>query len=270
MSTTTENDSPATSTALSLYYDAVFSDPILREFCGDSGYANFGYWDGATRCAREAGDRLVDMLLEPIEPLRGTILDVACGQGASTRRLMNYFQPAAITGIGLSESQLVEARKRAPGCTFKRMDATKLDFDDETFDTVLCIEAAFHFSTRKRFLEETFRVLRPGGCLVLSDLLMAWGTPLVPAQNYVPNAGRYGDLLRDAGFGNPDLSDATTETWHAYRDRFNRFVQQDPSRWWNPFAMRDLLAANINLSWAIRKCLLVCARKPKHGMAIEH
>lgn len=247
---------------LSLFYNAFFADPVLREFYGDSGYANFGYWDSTTHWAGEAGDRLVDMLLKPIQPIRGTILDVACGQGGSTKRLANYLAPTAITGIGVSESQLVEARERAPGCTFLRMDATNLDFDDETFDTVLCVEAAFHFDTRKRFFDEAFRVLKPAGNLILSDLLMAWGTPLVPSPNYAPDAAHYARSVADAGFVGPDLIDATAETWHSYRDRFNRFVQQEPSRWWNPFALRDLLAANINLTWVIRSCLLVCARKP--------
>ncbi len=260
---TIEANSLASSTPLSLYYNAVFSDPILHEFYTDSGYANFGYWDHATHNARDAGDRLVDMLLKPVQPVRGTILDVACGQGASTRRLTNYLEPTAITGIGLSESQLAQARHRAPGCTFKQMDATELDFDDETFDTVLCIEAAFHFDTRERFFEEACRVLKPGGNLVLSDLLVARGAPLIPSKNYVPSVERYGVYLRDTGFENPDLTDATAEIWHSYRSHFNRFVQRDPSRWWNPFAIRDLLVANIHLTWAIRKCLLVCARKPE-------
>src|SRR5262245_28066366 len=127
------------------FYDQLFSDPLPRAFYGDSGYANFGYWRPGTRTAAEAGDNLVDVLLDRVVMRAATVLDVACGAGATTRRLGARLGGAAITGVGLSFGQLRAARRRAPGARFVTMDAARLGFADDSFDAVVCVEAAFHF-----------------------------------------------------------------------------------------------------------------------------
>src|SRR5262249_28967262 len=137
----------------------------------DSGYFNFGYWDGTVATQAEASANLVARLLDRIPRREGRILDVACGLGASTRQLMQSYPAKMITAINVSAAQIVEARKRAPGCTSHGRDAPRLDFPDASFDAVICVEAAFHFNTREAFLREAHRVLRPGGELVMSDIL---------------------------------------------------------------------------------------------------
>lgn len=243
------------------FYGEFFSDPILRDYYGDSGYANLGYCVEPTADPTTAGDALVDRLLGLIPGAVGPLLDVACGEGGSTRRLMRTLAPALITGIGVSPQQLAAARKRAPGCHFLLMDATALRFPPESFETVLCVEAAFHFRTRERFLREAFRILRPGGRLLLSDLLLNRGTPLMPPGNHLADMAAYATLLERCGFRNQVLCDATRETWHAYRRRFTRFVAENTSRYGPSLVWRDLLVANVACAWSIRASLLVAARK---------
>jgi len=187
------------------------------------------------RCLVQAGRTqtaigLVDEILAQIPTVGSRVLDVACGEGGSTHQLAEYVSPAAITAIGISHDQLTAARKRAPGSRFSRMDASRLGFADSTFDTVLCIEAAFHFNTREDFLKEAFRVLKPGGYLALSDLLMALGTPLVPGENHVPTPRAYRELLERCGFVDIVLSDATQQTWRTYRRRVTDYLIRESSR----------------------------------------
>jgi MPBQ/MSBQ methyltransferase len=94
-------------------YNRTIASDLLRRYYEDSGFLNWGYWDTESKSQREASEALVDKLLDKIPDKGGRILDVACGLGASTRRLMRTYPPHMITGVNFSEVQIAEARKRS-------------------------------------------------------------------------------------------------------------------------------------------------------------
>jgi SAM-dependent methyltransferase len=203
-------------------YDRTMRGSHQRRYYGDSGYYNFGYWGKGARTQAEACEALVDELAARL-PEGGRILDVACGLGASTSRLGERHGPANITGINVSAAQIADARQRAPGSEFAVMDATRLDFPDNHFDAVICVEAAFHFDTRDRFLREACRVLKPGGILVLSDILFralpGWfaAAGQVPPVNLVASIDDYRAGLERAGFAEADIRDETDACLDSFR-----------------------------------------------------
>jgi ubiquinone/menaquinone biosynthesis C-methylase UbiE len=143
------------------------------------------------------------------------------------------------------------------------MDAANLGFAESSFDTVLCIEAAFHFRTRQAFLREARRVLKPGGYLTMSDLLMAWGTPLVPTENHLATPRAYAELIEGCGFVDVVVSDATEQTWRAYRRRLTDYLIRESSRNADSTSLAArLVYVNTMCAWAIRRSLLISARKP--------
>jgi MPBQ/MSBQ methyltransferase len=220
-----------------------------KRYYEDSGFYNFGYWHPPMRSQRQASEALVSRLVEKIPNKVGRILDVACGLGASTRLLMDWYPPAMITGINISEAQLVEARKRAPGCAFLSMDATRLEFSDSEFDAVICVEAAFHFDTRDAFLRETFRILKPGGSLVLSDILFRdFVAPLaehcqVPRANFVRDIATYRKQLENTGFKAVNVQDATDVCLGEFRRNLVRWPAAEYRR--GHMSFRTSVAASI-------------------------
>ncbi|HYS78408.1 MAG TPA: methyltransferase domain-containing protein [Candidatus Dormibacteraeota bacterium] len=210
-------------------YDQAMYDPLFREYWGNSDFVNFGYWAPGTRDQKEACENLMEKLLAFLPGKTGTILDAACGKGATTRHLLKYYAPEAVTGINISEKQLATCAANAPGCRFLLMNAADLKFEDGTFDNVLCVEAAFHFDTREKFLREACRVLRPGGRLVLSDSLFTrWWERIKPPGrmlNYVEDAAAYRALCQAAGFADAEIVDAREECASKFLRNCVRFLR---------------------------------------------
>jgi SAM-dependent methyltransferase len=83
-----------------------------------------------------------------------------------------------VTGVDLLPENVQVARTlfgNSPRLDYVVGDAMNLEVADESVDRVHCLEAAFHFPDRARFLREAYRVLRDDGSLVVVD--NAWKTP---------------------------------------------------------------------------------------------
>ncbi|MEO1368734.1 MAG: methyltransferase domain-containing protein, partial [Acidobacteriota bacterium] len=158
-------------------YDAKILHPETRALYGGGDFYNVGDWSRGAGELRRACADLVRRHLELADgagdgPAPRRVLDVGCGLGAGTALIAGAFPGADVLGVNLSRRQVEHARRRYPEAEFRAMDATRLDLPDAAFDVVFSVEAAFHFDTRRTFLREAHRVLRPGGCVVLSDILM--------------------------------------------------------------------------------------------------
>lgn len=101
------------------------------------------------------------------------ILDVGCGVGGSTLYLAERFNCQA-TGITLSPLQQQRAQQRAQiahlesKVSFRVADALELPFADNSFDLIWSLESGEHMADKSRFLQECYRVLQPGGILLLA------------------------------------------------------------------------------------------------------
>ena len=86
-------------------------------------------------------------------------LDVGTGTGAGVLEIAKRFHGAEVVGLDVSPAMLEEARRIAPGVEFVEGDASSLPFGDGEFDLVA-------HANMIPFLDETARVLRPGGWTV--------------------------------------------------------------------------------------------------------
>ncbi|KQY58106.1 hypothetical protein ASD11_00055 [Aeromicrobium sp. Root495] len=103
------------------------------------------------------------------------VLDVGCGSGAPAVAMATA-HGVDVVGITTSGVGVETARKRAAslgldGVTFEQRDGMDNGFPDASFDVAWALESAHLMRDRPALLSEMARVLRPGGRLVLCDLL---------------------------------------------------------------------------------------------------
>jgi ubiquinone/menaquinone biosynthesis C-methylase UbiE len=100
----------------------------------------------------------------------GEVLEIAVGTGLN---LPHYSSDVRLTGIELSPAMLERARQRAGELgrevDLRVGDATALDFPDQTFDTVTCTFSLCTIPDDRAAVAEAWRVLRPGGRLLLAE-----------------------------------------------------------------------------------------------------
>jgi 2-polyprenyl-3-methyl-5-hydroxy-6-metoxy-1,4-benzoquinol methylase len=177
---------------------------------------NYGLWRDGLDDPKQASQALLAHLIGQLPPPPARILDVAFGQGGSLKSLCAIYGAANVVGINIAEDQIRRAKSAGLACRIMLMDAAEMSFEDQSFDGILCMEAAFHFRTRQSFLSKALRMLRPGGRMVLSDFLLRSGVALdsdiFPPENIVGSLDEYRALYRAAGFPSAGLEIRSTAT----------------------------------------------------------
>lgn len=140
-------------------------------------HVHFGAWTGNESPA-QAMEQLTQLMIEMAQVEDShQLLDVGCGFGGTLLSLREQFPSLALTGLNIDERQLEIARERLRDVQLVQGDACQMPFADAAFDRVLAVECIFHFPSRRAFFEQARRVLRPGGNLTLSDIVLPEGTP---------------------------------------------------------------------------------------------
>ncbi|WP_410503766.1 methyltransferase domain-containing protein [Leptolyngbya sp. 7M] len=151
-------------------------------------------------------------------------------------------QGICAAGITLSPVQAQRARERAAAAdlanrvTFQVADALVMPFPDAAFDLVWSLESGEHMPDKAQFLQECYRVLQPGGTL----LMATWchrpidSQPLTPDEQqhlqkiydvyclpYVISLPEYGEIAQTIGFQSirtADWSEAVAPFWNVVID----------------------------------------------------
>ncbi|PSB14456.1 SAM-dependent methyltransferase [filamentous cyanobacterium CCP2] len=147
------------------------------------------------------------------------VLDVACGTGRTLRQIRGMLPDASLYGVDLSPAYLRKANQilsEIPGTLPQliQANAEKLPFLDDYFHGIVSV-FLFHElppDVRQTVIEESYRVLQPGGVFVICDSIQISDSPeLAPAMRnfatmfHEPYYRHYttddlGDRLEKAGF----------------------------------------------------------------------
>lgn len=130
------------------------TQPPIRFDDGAAYDRSMGAW------SRLAGDVFLDWLA-PASGLRW--LDVGCGSGAFSARVLERAAPAELQGIDPSAAQIDFAASRVPGGTFQVGDAMALPFPADRFDVAIMALVIFFVPDPAKGVAEMARAVRPGG-----------------------------------------------------------------------------------------------------------
>jgi SAM-dependent methyltransferase len=112
-------------------------------------------------------DQIAGLVSAHLGRANARILDAGCGTGNYLRRLASCGYQ--VVGLDTSPWMLARARGKAPTAELCQSNLEeRLPFADEVFDCVMSINALYMLRAPERALVEFWRVLRPGGILVLS------------------------------------------------------------------------------------------------------
>lgn len=122
-----------------------------------------------TRYEADIDLAMVRHFVESLAPRPAAVLDAGCGTGRMIGYLAGLDSELVIAGSDLSPSMLEVARETHPGLELVVGDNEDLPFDDGRFDGVLAWYSTIHTPPHRLgdVFREFFRVLRPGGSLLL-------------------------------------------------------------------------------------------------------
>jgi SAM-dependent methyltransferase len=126
------------------------------------------------RITREAARALYSRYHHATRLVHGRgVLEVGCGSGQGLGYLARSAQ--RVVGLDYTHSLLQMARNYYRGrIPLLRGDGQALPFRNGSFDVVLLYEAVYYLPEPKRFVAECWRVLRPGGVLLLCTANKDW------------------------------------------------------------------------------------------------
>ena len=134
-----------------------------------------GYWDATTKTLTDALRKENEILANLVGiTSKDRVLDAGCGVGGSSIYLAQTIK-CPVVAITLSEKQARLATLKAKDRhlthppTFLVKDYTHTGFPDHSFDVVWAIESVCHAKDKRDFIKEAWRLLSPGGRLILAD-----------------------------------------------------------------------------------------------------
>jgi SAM-dependent methyltransferase len=145
----------------------MYEDSIREEFTHQS--RSFGSSPAMT--SAETLGALIDLV-----PEEGTAawIDVACGPGVISRAMAP--RVGSVLGVDLTPAMVEEARRRTveeglEKVSFSLGDVTALDLADDSFDGAITRLSLHHIPAPARVVAEMARVVRPGGWVLVSDIV---------------------------------------------------------------------------------------------------
>ena len=149
------------------------------------------------------------------------VLETACGIGGAARYLART-RGVRVTATNIAEAQLELGRERteraglADLVRFEPADFQELPSRDRSFDCYWCQEAWLYAADKDAVVREAFRILRPGGRLVVTEFVLVRPIPEDFERELLAAVGTTGfwtSAQYEAAFADSGFADVRVEDW---------------------------------------------------------
>jgi ubiquinone/menaquinone biosynthesis C-methylase UbiE len=156
------------------------------------------------------------------------ILDVGCGGGRTVHKLAATAAQGKVYGVDYSEESVAATRRtndrliELGRVEVRHGSVSQLPFSDGLFDLVTAIETHFWWPDMPAGMRETFRVLKPGGTLILIAEVYKGANTTVSklAEKYASRTGmallsvdEHRELFANAGYADVQVIEERTKGW---------------------------------------------------------
>ncbi len=159
------------------YYDKTRFDYNVAWDSSEYPAVHFGFYDENADKHTDALQNTNQVLATLAQVKAGDrVLDAGCGRGGSCFWLAKN-RKAKTVGITPVQSQIDECRQSAEEkglqeqCKFELADFCNTPFEGEQFDVIWACESLCHAEKKADFYREAYRLLRPGGRIVIAEYM---------------------------------------------------------------------------------------------------
>lgn len=241
------------SQAVADHYDSL--DHWYRKLWGD--HLHHGLWETGKESPEVAVEQLVELIAKKGDLQEGqSVCDIGCGYGATTR-LLNQRWGANVTGFSLSEKQLEYARAKDGINQYLLCDWLKNTLPSNSYDLAISVESSEHMVDKPKFFEEAYRVLKPGGKLVICAWLskerpnkweMRHLLEPICREGRLPSLGSVSDytqMMLERGFEKIEFEDLTAKVKQTWSICARRIVKELKSQEFRNFLFKQKSADRI-------------------------
>jgi tocopherol O-methyltransferase len=213
------------------HYDECYRDYLFAWCNSDNLALHYGYWDDQSPYRQHQALLNKNQVLYERAGIKADyrVLDAGCGIGGSSIWMAKHHRNR-VTGITISAKQAAYARRHAQRhgvgelADFEVADFCATPFADASFDVVWALESSCHALNKADFLREAWRLLKPGGRIVVCDGFLLqrqfsdsqWQAVLICLNGWaVPNLcarDEFYSLLENQGFNDIACHDITAQT----------------------------------------------------------
>jgi len=212
-------------TTTASYYEETWLDYRMLWLNPSNRAIHFGYWDETTRNHSESLLNMNRVLASNLRPeASDRILDCGCGVGGTAMWMAENYD-VDVTGITVTPDQVVRGNRYAAERGLDKrvrialQDYCQMAFPDETFDCVYGLESINYAPSKRQYLSEAFRVLKPGGRIVVQDGFRA-DRALTPPEHRLQESWLEGWVV-------PNLSSLPEFAGYAEEVGFTGVTQRD-------------------------------------------